>query len=57
MTAKHNDRIVLTAEWGAAVSQNPFLQFRCKGGVPGDKVHIGWVDDTGDRRDDEVTLA
>ncbi len=57
VTAKHNDRIVLTAEWGAAVSQNPFLQFRFKGGVPGDKVSIGWVDNTGDSRNDDVTLA
>jgi sulfur-oxidizing protein SoxZ len=57
VTAKHNDRSVLTTEWGAAVSQNPFLQFRFAGGVAGDKVSIHWVDNTGDSRTDEIILA
>jgi sulfur-oxidizing protein SoxZ len=57
VTAKHNDKVVLTAEWGAAVSQNPFLQFRFSGGAPGDKVSIGWTDNKGDSRTDEVTLT
>jgi sulfur-oxidizing protein SoxZ len=35
VTAKHNDKVVLAAEWGAAVSQNPFLQFRFAGGRQG----------------------
>ena len=57
VTAKHNGKLVLAAEWGAGVSQNPFLQFRFKGGAPGDKVSIQWTDNTGDSRADEVVLA
>jgi sulfur-oxidizing protein SoxZ len=53
----HNDKVVLAAEWGAAVSQNPFLQFRFNGGAPGDKVSIEWSDNTGDSRRDEVVLT
>lgn len=57
VVAKHNDKVVLAAEWGAAVSQNPFLQFRFNGGAPGDKVSIEWQDNTGDSRTDEVVLT
>lgn len=57
VVAKHNDKVVLAAEWGAAVSQNPFLQFRFNGGAAGDKLSIQWTDNTGDSRTDEVVLA
>jgi sulfur-oxidizing protein SoxZ len=44
-----NDREVLSADWGPAVSKNPFLALRFKGGKQGDKVTIAatrprWVD-------------
>lgn len=56
VTAMHNDKVVLTAIWGAAVSQNPFLQFKFKGGAAGDKVVVSWKDSQGESRTDEVTL-
>lgn len=57
VTAMHNDKIVLSAQWGAAVSQNPFVNFRFRGGAPGDKVVVSWKDNKNDSRTDEVTLA
>ena len=51
------DRTVLTAKWGPAVSQNPFLQFRFKGAKAGDKVSVTWVDNKGDNRTDEAVIA
>jgi sulfur-oxidizing protein SoxZ len=48
-----NDKDVMTADWGPAVSKNPFLEFRFKGGKPGDKVVITWTDTSGDSRTDE----
>ncbi|MGH8519237.1 MAG: thiosulfate oxidation carrier complex protein SoxZ [Panacagrimonas sp.] len=57
VVARHNDKIVLSATWGPAVSQNPFLSFRFKGGAAGDKVVVSWKDNKGDSRTDEVTLA
>jgi sulfur-oxidizing protein SoxZ len=57
VTASHNGKVVLGATWGPAVSQNPFLQFRFKGGAPGDKVVVAWKDNQGDSRSDEITLA
>jgi sulfur-oxidizing protein SoxZ len=57
VSATHNDKVVLSAAWGPAVSQNPFLQFRFKGGAAGDKVVVSWKDNQGDSRSDEVTLS
>jgi sulfur-oxidizing protein SoxZ len=57
VTATHNGRTVLSAEWGPAVAKNPFLAFRFAGGKPGDKVTISWVDNHGDKRSDEATIS
>ena len=57
VTATHNGKTVLSAQWGPAVSKNPFLSFKFKGGAKGDKVIITWVDNRGDKRTDEATIA
>ena len=51
------ERTVLTAKWGPAVSQNPFLQIRVKGARVGDKVSVSWTDNTGDKRSDETVIV
>ncbi|MEW6695165.1 MAG: thiosulfate oxidation carrier complex protein SoxZ, partial [Pseudomonadota bacterium] len=40
-----------------AVSQNPFLSFKFKGGNKGDKVVVKWTDNKGESRTDEATIA
>lgn len=57
VTATHNGKTVLTAEWGPAVSKNPFLQFTLKGAKVGDKVGITWKDNRGETRADEATVS
>lgn len=57
VTAVHNGKTVLSAEWGPAVSKNPFLQFQFSGGKPGDKVQVTWTDNKGEKRTDEATIA
>ena len=57
VTATHNGKTVLSAEWGPAVSKNPFLSFRFSGGKPGDKIVITWTDSKGDKRTDETTIS
>jgi sulfur-oxidizing protein SoxZ len=52
-----NGKSVLAAEWGPAVSKNPFLAFKFKGGAKGDKVQITWTDNRGDKRTDEAVIA
>ena len=55
--ATSGGKTVLTAKWGQAISQNPYLQFRFKGAKAGDKVVVTWTDNTGDTRTDEVAIA
>ncbi len=43
----HNGKTVMTAEWGGAVSKNPYLSFKFGGGKPGDTVGIAWSDNLG----------
>ena len=57
VTATWNGKTVMSAEWGTAVSKNPFLSFRFSGAKPGDKVQITWTDNHGDKRTDEATIA
>lgn len=57
VSATHNGKPVLSAEWGAAVSKNPYLQFTIKGAKAGDKVAVSWLDNRGDKRTDEATAT
>ena len=57
VTAAHNGKTVLTAEWGPAVAKNPFLQFNVKGAKAGDKISVNWKDNRGDSRTDEATVS
>ena len=52
-----NGRTVLSAQWGTAVSKNPFLSFKFKGGAKGDRIAISWMDNRGDKRSDEAVIA
>ena len=57
VTAQLNGKTVLTAQWGPAVSKNPFLQFTIKGAKAGDKIAISWLDNRGGRRSDEAVVG
>lgn len=57
VSATHNGRLVLTAEWGPAVSKNPFMQFAIKGAKAGDKIALTWKDNRGVTRTDEATVT
>jgi sulfur-oxidizing protein SoxZ len=47
----------MTAQWGTAVSKNPYLQFVVKGAKAGDKITNQWVDNKGDKRSDEAVVS
>lgn len=57
VTAQHNGKEVLSAQWGPSVSKNPFLQFSVKGAKAGDKITVNWIDNKGDKRTDEATVS
>ncbi len=57
VTAALNGKQVMSAEWGPAVSKNPFMQFTVKGAKAGDKIAVTWKDNKGDTRTDEATVS
>lgn len=56
VTVTHAGKIVLSAEWGPAVSKNPYLQFKFQGGKKGDEIVVTWVDNKGETRTDKATI-
>ena len=57
VTVLHNDQQVLYAQWGTAVSKNPFMSFKFTGGAKGDKVTITWVDNHNETRTDSAVVG
>jgi sulfur-oxidizing protein SoxZ len=57
VTATCNGKTVLSAQWGPAVSKNPFLSFRFTGAKVGDKVIVTWTDNKGEKRTDEAVIT
>jgi sulfur-oxidizing protein SoxZ len=49
--------MVFKAEFGPAVSKNPYLAFKFKGGDKGEKVVVSWTDSKGDTRTDEGAIS
>jgi sulfur-oxidizing protein SoxZ len=48
---------VVSGQTGTSVSRNPVFGFKVKGAKAGDKVVVNWVDNKGDKRTDEATVA
>jgi sulfur-oxidizing protein SoxZ len=44
---EHGGKTVFTAFWGPAVSKDPYVKFKFKGGKKGDDLKISWVDNKG----------
>src|SRR5262249_21007042 len=47
LTFEHNGKTVFLADWGPAVSKDPYDKFAFKGGAKGDDLKISWVDNKG----------
>lgn len=57
INATWKGKTVMSAQWGTAVSKNPFIQFSFSGGKAGEKIVVSWTDNHGDKRSDEATIA
>ena len=44
---EHGGKTVFTALWGPAVSKDPYVKFKFKGGKKGDELKVSWVDNKG----------
>ena len=47
ITVTHNGASVFSAEWGTAVSKNPYLSFKFAGAKSGDALTVSWADNQG----------
>jgi len=54
---EHQGKVVVTALWSMAVSKNPYLSFKFKGGAKGDTVKLSWTDNTGQSDSQEATVS
>jgi sulfur-oxidizing protein SoxZ len=52
-----NGKQVMLAHWGVAVSKNPYLSFKVKGGAKGDTVKISWTDNKGESAAAEAKVS
>lgn len=57
LVAKCNDKVVLDAQLGMAVSQNPYIAFNFRGAAKGDRMEVSWRDNLGDTRTDESLVS
>ena len=56
VVCQHKGTTVMTANWGAAISKNPYLSFKFKGAAAGDTVSLSWVDNTGEKDSADATI-
>jgi len=57
LTVAVNGNVMVSGQTGPSVSRNPVFGFKVKGPKAGDKVTVNWVDNKGDKRTDEATVA
>lgn len=57
VTATLNGRPVLEAQWGTGIAKNPYLTFRLKNAVLGDKVAVTWHDNLGNTASHEIAIT
>jgi len=47
LSFEHNGKAVFLADWGTAVSKDPYVKFAFKGAAKGDDLKVSWVDNKG----------
>lgn len=52
-----NGKSVVDGQLNTSISKNPLFAFKARGIKAGDKLTVNWIDNTGDRRVDEITIA
>lgn len=57
ITATHNGRTVLDAQWSQGIARNPPLGFRVRGAKIGDRIAVSWVDNKGEQGSIETLVA
>ena len=56
VVCEHKGNAVMTANWGPAISKNPYLSFKFSGAAAGDTVQLSWVDNKGEKDSSETAI-
>lgn len=56
VTVHHGDKVIMTCDWGRAVSKNPYLSFAFSGAKAGDTLRISWQDSSGNKESKESVI-
>jgi len=56
VNCSYGDATVMRCNWGPAVSKNPYVSFKFKGGQIGETITLGWIDNTGESAMQEATI-
>ncbi len=48
LTFEHNGKPVFVANWGTAVSKDPYVKFAFQGGSKGGELKVSWIDNKGE---------
>ncbi len=56
VVCEHKGNKIMVANWGPAISKNPYLSFKFTGAASGDTVKLSWVDNKGEKDSKEATI-
>ena len=56
-TVSHNGQLLISGKLNTSVSKNPLFTFKARAIKPGDKLTVAWLDNMGDKRQDEITVS
>jgi sulfur-oxidizing protein SoxZ len=52
-----NGKPIIDGQLNTSISRNPLFTFKARGIKAGDKLSVAWTDNSGDKRQDEITVA
>jgi sulfur-oxidizing protein SoxZ len=56
-TVSLNGKPVIDGQLNTSISKNPLFTFKARGIKAGDKLSVAWMDNLGDRRQDEIIVS
>lgn len=56
-TVNHNGKPMIDGQLNTSIAKNPLFAFKARGIKTGDKITVNWQDNTGEKRQDEITVS
>jgi len=56
-SVNHNGKPMIDGQLNTSIAKNPLFAFKARGIKTGDKITVNWQDNTGEKRQDEITVS